>query len=574
MPDAATIADVLGRHAERQPGKRAFVFLEQGEHEAQSLTYSALDRRARAIARTLVRRGLAGCPVILAYPSGTEFVAALFGCFYAGAIAVPAPLASRGNAFTRIRAIQDDSGASAILSSGDWGDDGETGQIPREGIIATEELDDPGEGRFSPGDPSGLALLQYTSGSTGNPRGVMLTHGNLMDNQRHIMAGLGTTETDTAVNWLPLYHDMGLIGGVLHAIYVGGTTILMSPLAFLQRPLRWLQAISRYRATISMAPSFAFDLCAQRALARPTGSPLDLSSWRVAVCGGEPVRPPQLESFIEVFGPAGFDGGALTPAYGLAESTVLATCATPGKGLLKHDSSIVDPLSGASVRSFACCGLPSPGQRLAIVDPVTCRRLPAGKAGEIWLAGGSVAQGYWNRPEETAASFGGVLADEPAAGPWLRTGDLGFLSRDGLIVTGRLKEMLVIRGANYDPLDIETTARASDPALSAGSGAAFALDSDGGEVAVLLHEADRSAVREGDASSIAGNVIEAVSRTLGLTLYDLVLIRPGTLPRTTSGKTQRHLCRELYLTDRLVTFAPVAHPGLGRCRPQQRTPAQ
>jgi acyl-CoA synthetase (AMP-forming)/AMP-acid ligase II len=316
-----------------------------------------------------------------------------------------------------------------------------------------------------------------------------------------------------------------------------------------------------------MAPCFAFDLCTRRTAVR-TADPLDLSSWRVAICGGEAVRPHLLEKFAAAFDDARFDPKAFMPAYGLAEATLLATCGAPGRGLIGEAQQ-----TGGAPRSFACCGLPAPGQTLAIVDPVSRRRLPDGQTGEIWLAGGGIARGYWSRPEETEAAFRAVLADEPESGFWLRTGDLGFLSGEGLIVTGRLKEVIVIRGANYNPLDIEAVARDSDPALSDRDGGAFSVDRDSGEVVVLVHEIDRSAAGAADLNGVAGNIVEAVSRTLGLALYDLVLLRAGSLPRTTSGKIQRHQCKELYLAGGLAALSPVDHPGLGRFRPQPHEPA-
>jgi acyl-CoA synthetase (AMP-forming)/AMP-acid ligase II len=581
-PDASTIGEALIWQAAHRPEKRAFLFLERGERETESLTFGELDLRARAIAQALHDNKLRGQRVILAYPSCLEFVAALFGCFYAGAIAVPAPVASHGHSLARIRTILADAEAAAILSlrslSGKEGErpSGTMGlHIPDVLCIATDEIANSGVCLPQPVDPGVLALLQYTSGSTGSPRGVMITHSNLIHNQRVLGRALASSAGDIAVSWLPLYHDMGLIGSVLHSVYAGAFCILMPPLSFMQKPIRWLKAIHRYRASISMAPCFAYNLCARRC-APGRDADLDLSSWRVAICGGEAIRPQMLDKFAETFRPAGFDAKALLPAYGLAEATLLATSSPAGSGMttLSSPDAVAGDAGGrghAWLRQLACCGQTWEEQRVAVVDPDSCRRLPPDQVGEIWLQGLSVAAGYWNRSEETRATFQAKLADELDSGSWLRTGDLGFLGPDGLFVTGRRKEIIVIHGVNYDPLDIETEACDSDPSLSSGGAAAFSIDRDDGEAVVLALEAERSALRSIDVNLLVGKVVSAVNRRFGLMIYDLVLLRPGTLPRTTSGKIQRHLCKELYLMGNLGVLPSIEHPALGRCRPHART---
>ncbi|GAC1305161.1 MAG: fatty acyl-AMP ligase [Steroidobacteraceae bacterium] len=552
----------------QRPGQRAFVYLERGEREAASLTFAELHHRAGVIAAALHDRGLAGQRVILAYPTCLEFVATLFGCFYAGVIPIPSAVADRGYGADRLRAILSDAGAAAILTLRSL-------VVPDELCLATDALMD--SGAAAPETKtvgSDIALLQYTSGSTGNPHGVMVTHANLMHNQQALAAVLGLRPGETLVHWLPLYHDMGLVGGVLHAVYAGLTAYLMPPRAFLQKPMRWLHAIHRRRAAISMAPCFAYRLCAERGRAAIPDD-LDLSGWRLALCGGELVRPDWLERFATTFRPARFDPRMFVPTYGLAEATLMATAWPAGSGLnvQRPRARTATGQNGDSDEwdgSVVCCGHPVQGLRAVIVDPA-CRQVRAGEAGEIWLQGSSVAAGYWNRTDETRETFRATLTDETEAGEWLRTGDLGYLTSDGLVVTGRIKEILVIRGANYDPHVIEAAAQASHPALAPGAGGAFTVTTDDGEaVIVLASEIARTAMRDVAAGDIAAAVVEAVSRRCGLTLYDLVLLRPGALPRTTSGKIRRHACRQRYLAGEFAALAAIELPILGRYRPRGR----
>jgi acyl-CoA synthetase (AMP-forming)/AMP-acid ligase II len=578
--DASTVGEILIWQATHRPDKRAFLYLERGERETDSLTFAELHLRARAIADALQENELGGQRVILAYSSGLEFVAALFGSFYAGAIAVPVPVANYGNSAARIRAIWSDAKAAAVLSvrslvGGGAEQPNEIAglKLPGTLFIATDEIVASGEitdtRAYLPQrvEPSGIAFLQYTSGSTGNPRGVMLSHSNLIHNLRAATEALDSSDEDIMVNWLPLYHDMGLIGSVLHAVYAGFLCVLMPPFSFIQKPIRWLRAISRYRGSISPAPCFAFGLCAQRYVPEQEAG-LDLSSWRSAVCGGETIRPQLLEKFAETFRPAGFQRHALMPSYGLAEATLIATASPLGAGLMT--SSLPPPATGdagGKVDSWsgerACCGKVCGQQRVEIVDPESCHSLPHGHVGEIWLQGQSVAAGYWNRIEETRATFQAKLADEPDSGFWLRTGDLGFMGPGGLVVTGRRKEIIMIRGANYDPLDLETVACDSHPSLSSGWAAAFSIELEQGEGIVMVLE--RGAASSLDVNLLVSTIVAAVNRQFGLAIYDVVLLR-GRLPRTTSGKIQRNLCKVLYLAGELAALPSIHHPTLGRCR--------
>ncbi len=487
-----TLVEVLRRQAERLGEGRAYTFLLDGETAEAHLTYAELDRRARGLAATLAREGVgAGDRVLLLYPPGFDYVAAFFGCLYAGAVAVPAypPRSRRPSA--RLQSIQESAGAKAVLATAAVLS-GLDRQLPRrpgvlwqaaEGVEmerGAEEWRDPGTGGEA------LAFLQYTSGSTAAPKGVMLRHANLLANLEQIRRSFAQTPEERTVIWLPPYHDMGLIGGILTPLYAGNTAVLLSPVSFLQRPLRWLRAISRYRGTTSGGPNFAYDLCVER-IGAEEREKLDLSSWTLAFNGAEPVRAATLERFAAAFAPCGFRKEAFLPCYGLAEGTLLAACGRRGDGaevaafasaeLERHHAVAVAPeeVAAGEARALVGCGVAPEGARLQVVDPERSVPCAAGEVGEIWIAGPAVAAGYWGLPEATAASFGARTAD--GGGPWLRTGDLGFLDGHGdLFVTGRIKDLIILRGRNHYPQDVELTVERAHPALRPGCGAAFAVE--------------------------------------------------------------------------------------------------
>jgi amino acid adenylation domain-containing protein len=556
-----TLGGLLRARAAERPHQVAFTFLADGEVEAERLTYAGLEARARAVAAALRESVPPGERALLLFPPGLDFIAAFFGCLYAGVVAVPAyPPRPNDRSQSRLRAIAWDAEPRAILTAstilaGAEGSRGFLSLAPElAGLrwIPTDTLSDAGLPTDLPEpDPEAVAFLQYTSGSTAAPKGVMVTHANLLHNERMIGAAFEQDEDSVVVGWLPLYHDMGLIGNVLQPLHAGARCVLMSPVAFLQKPLRWLAAISRYRGTTSGGPNFAYDLCVRR-IGPEDRAGLDLSSWRVAFNGAEPVRAGTLERFAEAFAPCGFRPKAFYPCYGLAEATLFVTGGVPGRRPRLQE----DP----SGRHLVSCGRTRLGQRVVIVNPETGMEQPPGVEGEVWVSGPSVARGYWRRDEETARDFNAfLLGPGGGEGPFLRTGDLGFLHGGELFVTGRLKDLIILRGRNHYPQDVELAAERSHPDLRPGNGAAFSVEIEGEERLVVVHEVERRR-REG-LEEVAEAVRRAVAEEHEVQVHEVVLIRAGSLPKTSSGKVQRRLCRELYLRGELPVVGRSAVTG-------------
>ena len=559
----STWVRLLREQAQRHPDLPVCTFLADGEALEASATYAELDARARAIAAAMQGRHSRGDRALLLLPPGLEYVSAFLGCLYAGIVAAPFPspvLARVSSMLPKLRSVVADlqpdvvltTTAGLKLATALTPNLRELGSVP---WLASDELGQERADTWS--DPGvtadSVAFIQYTSGSTAAPKGVVLTHGNTLHNSAAIQEALGHTARSVGVIWLPPYHDMGLVGGILQPLYVGFPVVLLSPLHFLQRPLRWLAAMSRYRATITAGPDFAYELCVRRTTPEQRMA-LDLSCVESAVVGAEPVNPATLERFVEAFAPYGFRREALRPSYGLAESTLMVTASaklsttamqplpdTPGV-------KVVDTLLGVGARSsrvMVSCGRPSLGQRVVVVDADSGRPCRSDTIGEVWVAGPSVAAGYWNRPEETEAVFGAYLSDT-AEGPFLRTGDLGFVHEGELFISGRLKDLIIIRGRKLHPTDIERTVARSHPGLRPGGGAAFAISVDGQEQLVVVHETERHrAPRDHDA--MIGAIRSAVIEEHDVLVSSVRLVRPGSLPRTANGKAQRSVCRESFL---------------------------
>jgi acyl-CoA synthetase (AMP-forming)/AMP-acid ligase II len=548
---------------------------------ADPLTYGELDRAARRIARTLRARGAQGRPVLLAFPGSLEFLKAFAGCLYGGAVAVPAPLpggSARGRLGRRATGILRDSGARVVLTDRAGAPDVAL-WLATEGFgddvacVATDALpggaDDDGADGAScpppPARPDDLVLLQYTSGSVTEPRGVMVSHRNLMANQAALQQALGTTPADRFGGWLPLHHDMGLIAHLLHPVWLGSSSVLLSPTAFVRRPLRWLEAIEEYGVTVAGGPDFCYDLALRRVTDRQIHG-LDLSRWRLAANGAEPVRPETLDAFARRFAAAGLRPEALYPCYGLAEATLLVTggpCGRPHRrrsvdtAALARD--VLAPAEPGRDSTVLVSSGRAAGVDLRIVDPATRREVPEGAVGEVWVRGESVAAGYHGKAEETRATFRAVL--DGGEGGFLRTGDLGALDGGRLYVTGRLKELVVLDGRNIYPQDVEHVARAAHPALAGRPGAAFPVSA-GREQLVLVQEVrggqeDPESLRE-----LAELVRAAIREEFDVPAANVLLVRRGTVRRTTSGKVQRTLMRGEFLAGRVYGEYEVLDPDI------------
>lgn len=573
QPD--NLVDVLRWRADSQPDVPGFTFLADGDSEEIVMTYPDLDRRARAIAARLQQVAAVGDRALLLYQPSLDYLAAFMGCLYAGVVAVPAyppdPFRME-RTFPRFRAIVDDSQAAVVLSTafildmaGEMFD--EYPDLQPLLRIATDDIpDEAAEAwRYPSIDSQTLAFFQYTSGSTAQPKGVMLTHHNLLTNLTLINAAFKMHKGSRGMIWLPPYHDMGLIGGILQPLFAGAPVVLMSPLDFLQRPLRWLRAITRYGSTVSGGPNFAYDLCVRKVTPEQKAT-LDLSTWEVAFNGAEPVRKETIDRFAEAFAPCGFRKEAFYPCYGLAEATLIVS----GPDLGSHPSFLtvsnaglalgrVEPPTAADdARSLVSCGHTLGDQKIAIVDPVTCTRVADGQVGEVWVAGDSVAQGYWNRPEETAETFRATLADDGAT-TYLRTGDLGVLQNGDLFIAGRIKDLIIIDGKNHYPQDIEQTVENSHSAIRPGCSAAFSINLNGAEAVVVVAEVARELKpgRPGDEGTGSSKTLDpaeleaavrrAVAANHDLRVQSIAFVKAGSIPKTSSGKIQRRATRAAFL---------------------------
>jgi acyl-CoA synthetase (AMP-forming)/AMP-acid ligase II len=589
--NASSLVELLGWRAANQRDQDAFTYLLNGEEEESCLTYGDLDFQARSIASALQASYRPGTRALLLYPPGLEFVKAFFGCLYAGVIAIPAypPHPARLNrTLPKLQAIALDAEPAVVLTTAKLlaSTDSlflESPLFKQKDWLATDCLvkETLPEGRVTTIRGDDLAFLQYTSGSTAMPKGVMVTHGNLLHNSAYLAHAFHHTPESVLVTWLPTFHDMGLIYGILQPIYSGFKCYVMPPASFIQRPLRWLQAMSHYKATHSVAPNFAYDLCSLK-ITEEQRAGLDLRNWRVAVNGAEPIRIETLERFARTFAPCGFRRNALYPGYGLAEATLKVT---GGRSTDEYVSCRVDVAALAQHRvvevaakpdaqgsqTLVSSGRATDGVELVIVDPEMLIECAIGRVGEIWVRGPSNALGYWNRLEETKQTFHAYLSNT-GDGPYLRTGDLGFLKDGELFVTGRRKDLIIIGGSNYYPQDIELTAERSHKDLRLASCAAFSIDDAGAERLIVAIEVERhhrphdlsgtpSALsrRQRVSGSAAGDMVMAIQRAVAdeheLQVHKVVLLKGGSISKTSSGKIQRHVCRKAFLASGLDRWA-------------------
>lgn len=562
--------ELLRARAEEKPEKLAYCFLSQGKERARH-TYRELEQAARTLGSMLQRKGAAGERVLILCPPSMVYVTAFWGCLFAGAVAVPAYSPRTKRKLPRLLAIVSDCRPRIVLTTSNLVSQFERsfGSIPNFGEAECIQIDriesdqaeswqDPSIGRED------LAFLQYTSGSTSTPKGVMVSHGNLLANEAMLKAACATSEDTVSVCWLPLFHDMGLIGHVLLTIYNGCTSYLMPPVDFVRRPLLWLEAISRYRGTYSGGPNFGYNLCCQR-ISDEDKAGLDLSSWTCAFNGAEPVRAATLSQFSESFAPCGFRKQAFFPCFGLAEAVLIVTGSLltkePGRFSRSHleqgrvvpaQEGVEDP-EGTDV--LVDCGRTALDGRVVIVDPETRRKLSAEQIGEIWFASECVPQGYWGRPETSEATFRARLADDDDEETFLRTGDLGFLHEGGLHIVGRLKDLIIVRGRNLYPQDIEHAAEVAHPALHLGCAAAFSVEIGGEEELALAIEIRPRSVRGLDADEVIYAIRDAVTSEYDVDVMAVVLLKPGSIPKTSSGKIQRQLTRKRFLRQELSALA-------------------
>ncbi|NET66088.1 MAG: amino acid adenylation domain-containing protein [Moorea sp. SIO1G6] len=542
------------------PDQLAYIFLQNGETESGSLTYGELDRQATAIASHL--QSMPGERALLLYPSGLEFISAFMGCLYAGVVAVPVYPPRRNQKLSRLLSIANDAQAklalttTSILADIDrrWEREPELSSDLK--WVATDTIET-NRGEFVPKSikRSSLAFLQYTSGSTGTPKGVMVTHGNLIQNSTDLDRGWEHNSDSVIVTWLPTFHDMGLIYGMLQPIYKGCKCIMLPPASFIQKPIRWLKAISDYGGTHSGAPNFAYALCVEKTTPEQRNQ-LDLSSWSMALNGAEPVGADVLEKFAQVFEVSRFDKRAFCPGYGMAEATLkISAVRAKDKPIYYHiDATALEQNyvveftdeKHLEKRTLVGCGRSEMDTKVIIVNPQTCCRSASEEIGEIWVSGGSVTSGYWNRPEATQKTFQAYLKDT-GEGPFLRTGDLGFSSNGELFVTGRLKDLIIIRGRNHYPQDIELTFENSHPALRSHCSAAFSVERDGEERLVVAGEVERTYLRKLNTDEVVREIQIAVSTEHELDIDGVVLLKTASIPKTSSGKIQRRACKQGFL---------------------------
>ena len=562
-----------------QPHQTIYNFLVDGETEQISLTYGQLEQKAKAIAAYLQSVCSPQDRVLLLFPAGLDYITAFFGCLYAGVIAIPAYPPRPNRSLNRIYNILQNAQTNIALTTSETVQSlsrqlENTPELQDLRWITTDTIDnDLATYWHEPHlDEDSIAFLQYTSGSTAEPKGVKIAYRNLLHNLEAIHRCFRHSTQSRGVIWLPPYHDMGLIGGVLQPLFGDFPVTLMSPLMFLQNPLRWLKAISRDRATTSGGPNFAYDMCVRKFKPEQLRG-LDLSSWQVAFNGAEPINHETLNSFAETFAPYGFNYSAFYPCYGMAEATLIisggskntavVTKTVRGKALEQNKIAIADDKE-PHPHTLVSCGRSLFDQKLAIANPETLVSCNAGEVGEIWVSGASIAQGYWRQPQISEATFNAYLKDTNE-GPFLRTGDLGFISEGELFFTGRLKDMIVIKGRNHYPQDIEKTVQETTSWIRPSCVASFSIELQGEEKLVVLAEVERtywSKNRSKDSNgSTAKDMISVkdltqlirreISKNHDLQTHSTLLLKPGSLPKTSSGKIQRHACRAEFLANNL-----------------------
>ncbi|MFO1102100.1 MAG: fatty acyl-AMP ligase [Methylocystis sp.] len=538
------------RHASRAPDREAIIFLDRGETVSTRLTYESLVSQVGGMARRLAAEGFSGKAIVIALPAGIAFVRLFLACLWARVIVIPAPYPSNARLLNRLHALVADSRPVALVT--DANGVAKIPSLPQTGaplrILDISSLADENLSPLEPlaGAGDAPAIIQYTSGSTSEPRGAVITHDNLFANQCMIQSAFGHDERCVGANWLPHFHDMGLLGVILQPLFVGGSTVLMDPLAFIQKPIRWLRAIDRFHATTAGGPCFAYDLCA-RHCAPEDIEKLDLSSWRVAFCGAEPIRRATLDAFAATCASASFDPRALTPCYGLAEATLIVSSANPGNGARELPAS---GLGSKGTTTLAVgCGYPAPECKI-LVRAADGAPLPDGEAGEIWVAGPHVSPGVWNGEEGGVNPFNDSFVDE-AGDRYIATGDLGALVNGELVPLDRLKDIIIVYGQKLHSADIEATLLSHRLSAELLAACAFSIETAKGDQLVVVCEMDRKRFREGAALELAAQLKKIIAESFGV-LPQLAIVPYGALPRTTSGKIQRSVSKSEWLAGRIA----------------------
>lgn len=584
-----TIPEILRSRATTTPNEIAYIYLYDGENDEEAITYKQLDEAATAISIQLLASGNRGERALMLFPPGMEFIKALYGCFYAGVIAVPAYAPRKNRSLDRIKTLVEDSGSTIVVTIAEIQVLFERSFSDLENlktlnwIITDQEQKIPDEEFIQGASPYGkqgpsfeisnadlpgmndIALLQYTSGSTGLPKGVMVTHRNIVRNLEFIRQSFSLTPKSVSVSWLPSFHDMGLIDGVIGAVYNGYPAVLMPPVAFIQKPVRWLKAISKYRGTHGGAPNFAYDLCVDN-VSEEEREGLDLSCMQTMYCGAEPIRKETFERFIEIYKPYGISHESMYPCYGMAETTLIISGPEAERGAVYLSVSSTElelnriktiPADSPDSRFLVGVGHPWIDTKVKIVNPDLLVESGIDEIGEIWVSGSIVTAGYWNKPQVSEETFKAYIKGENENNQqgWLRTGDLGFFHDNELYITGRLKDMIILHGRNYYPHDIEFITEKSHPALRSGASAAFSIEVDSREKLVIVVEVERTCIRDFNKEAVAETIRKNIADEFEQEVHAVAFIRTASIPKTSSGKIQRKACKQEFLNNSLDLIA-------------------
>ena len=561
------LLSILDQRASQNPEKLAYIFLKDRENQEQTITYQQLSQISKRIATRLQSLIPPGARALLLYPQGLDFITAFLGCLSAGIIAVPAYPPKRNQKISRLIAIIENSQPQIILTTSSLLENIQLKikdflELSVTHFLATDNLNNSEDFHFYPPDISGntLAFLQYTSGSTGSPKGVMISHDNIAHNSVYIQKAFQLTEKSVSVTWLPSFHDMGLIDGIIQPLYTGFLGVVMSPESFLKNPIVWLQAITKYRATHSGGPNLGYELCVRR-ITPEQQKTLDLSSWVSAYNGAEPIRRKTLDNFSDKFRSSGFKSQYFYPCYGMAEATLMISGGNikdepvylnVQSESLKDNQIVEAEKDSKNYQELVGCGHVWQDMEVKIVDPKSCLECGDNQVGEIWVSGSSIAQGYWQEAEKVIATFQAKLANTTDERNFLRTGDRGFLRAGELFITGRIKDVIIIWGRNHYPQDIEYSVQQSHQALRLDCGAAFTIEIENQEKLVIVQEVERTYLAQLNVNEVFSAIREAVALHHALQVYAIALIKPASILKTSSGKIQRHACRHAFLTETLA----------------------